>query len=87
MKIYEKAIKNYIEFSGKYYKELLRIARRKYKRDVRKMLSKGGCCILGCGRCPVNLARKYYSIEKCYEINNEDVRHILNLEVPDNANI
>lgn len=87
MKIYEKAIENYIEFSRKRYKGLLRIARRDYKRNIKRMMSKGGCLLEGCGKCPIHLARQYYPIDKCYKIDDENTRHILNMEVPDNVDV
>lgn len=87
MKIYEKAIENYIKFSREYYKKLLRIARRDYKKNVKRMLAKGGCLLLSCEHCPVNLAREYYPIVECHKINDKNTRNILNMEVPDNVDV
>lgn len=87
MKIYEKAIENYIAFSREHYKKLSRFARRDYKRNVKRMLSKGGCLLRGCEYCPITLAKKYYPDVECCNLKAKGTRRVLNLEVPDNVDV
>lgn len=87
MKIYEKAIENYIAFSREHYKKLSRFARRDYKRNIKRMMSKGGCILEDCDKCPIHLARQYYPIDKCCNLKAKGTRRVLNLEAPDNVDV
>lgn len=93
MKIYKKAIKNYIEERKKYYTNLIRNEIKKevkyYKELIKILLETNSCNGMPCDKCPVRVAQKDSLIADCPKRQNQnnDVSHILNMEVSENEDL
>lgn len=93
MKIYNKAIKNYIEERKKYYTNLMRNEIKKevkyYKEQIKILFETNLCNGMPCDKCPVRVAQKEQLIADCPKRQNQtnNVSYILNMEVSENEDL
>lgn len=108
MKVYEKAIKDYIEKQKQDYtnimqnnlkeiiedfykiiKKTIKTDTEKYGRVIKRMLKTNSCNGMFCSECPVKIAVQNSLVSACpnYPDKTENIRDILNMEVPENEDL